>query len=81
MIIRLYYANQLLKQWWRGNTSMSGIPREIMEVLGREIYNGGYLSCTPNNHHGTEWYRCDLIPVRQEDVPKELLVLELLNPS
>lgn len=80
MIVRLYYANQLLQQWWRGNSSLSGISREIMEVLGREIYNGGYICCTPGNRYGTEWYRCDFIPVRQEEVPKELLVLELLNP-
>jgi hypothetical protein len=58
---------------------MAGIPREIREVLGMEIYNGGYLSATPSNGHGTEWYRCDLIPVRDVEVPKELRMLELLQ--
>lgn len=83
MIIRLYCDNQLLDQWWRSShfSNLSGIPKLVRKDFGMEVYNRGYLACTPYNHNGTEWFRCDLIPVRQEEVPKELLVLELLNPS
>ena len=82
MIIRLYYSNQLVEQWWRSShfSNLSGIPRLVRENHGIEVYNGGYLACTPYNHNGTEWFRCDLIPVLLGDVPKELLALELINP-
>lgn len=82
MIVRLYYAQQLVQQWWRSShfSSLGGIPSDIREAHGLEVYNGGYISCTPGNGHGTEWYRCDLIPVLDAEVPKELRLLELLNP-
>jgi hypothetical protein len=79
----LYYSNQLVKQWFRSSfrdTSLGFIAREILHELGPETYNGGYLACTgAPDYIGTEWYRCDLIPVKDVEVPKELLVLELLQ--
>jgi hypothetical protein len=83
MIIRLYYANHLLDQWWRSShfTNFERLPRVIRERHGLEIYNGGYLSVKPGTSTDIEWFRCDLTPVLRENIPKELLVLELLNPS
>jgi hypothetical protein len=79
MIIRLYYANQLIRQWARLSHPTYSISREILEDLGREIYNGGYVCSTTVNNNGTEWFRCDTTPVLLGDVPKELLLLELLQ--
>ena len=82
MIVTLYSNNKRLHRWWRKSTysSLGGIPQDILDLFGRDIYNTGYLSVTPLNRNGTEWYRCDLIPVREAEVPKELLLLELINP-
>ncbi len=82
MIIALYQGNKRLHRWWRGShfASLGGIPDDILENFGRDVYNTGYLSVTPKNRFGTEWYRCDLIPVREAEVPKELLLLELIDP-
>lgn len=76
MIARLYYANRLV---------MTGGVRQNETVrfhdLPPDIYNGGYIKY-PDGHkfYPTGWSRCDTTPVLLEDVPKELLVLELLNP-
>lgn len=47
-----------------------------------EIYNGAYVYVITSNHLSTYgwpgWYRCDGTPLRQEDVPKELLLLSLV---
>jgi hypothetical protein len=75
-VVRLYYANQLvLTAAVRQNETMR------FQGLPPDIYNGGYMKYPKgHNFYPSEWCRCDATPVLLEDVPKELLVLELLNP-
>ena len=76
-IARLYYANQLvLFMHCRQNETIR------FSNLPPDIYNGGYIKYPDgHNFYPSGWSRCDTTPVLLEDVPKELLVLELLNPS
>lgn len=75
-VVRLYYANQLvLTAAVRQNETMR------FQGLPEDIYNGGYMKYPKgHNFYPSEWSRADSTPVLLEDVPKELLVLELLNP-
>ena len=69
--IHLFYADQLYGSWSAGSfTFLHDIPPEI--------YNGGYLLHPGFITTGVRWYRCDLTPVRDEYVPKELKMLVLL---
>lgn len=72
---RIYYANQLVFD----------IPASELNALTRsmcvgnyEFYSGAYVHTSKNDLR--PWYRCDGTPVLLEDVPKELRLLELLNP-
>ncbi len=75
-IARLYYAGQLVMYMHcRQNETIR------FSGLSPEIYNGGYIKYPPGHKfYPDEWSRCDTTPVLRENVPKELLVLELLNP-
>lgn len=75
-IARLYYVNQLV-----ATTKVREFETVHFQGLPDEIYNGGYVKY-PDGHefYPLGWSRCDTTPVLLEDVPKELLVLELLNP-
>lgn len=71
---RIYYANQLVFE----------IPDSEFDQLVRsmcvgnyEFYNGAYIHTSNDSR---PWYRCDGTPVLLEDVPKEILVLNLINP-
>ena len=74
MTIRIYYANMLYGTTFyepnHGFPSFWDLPEGIYLKFpaDQEDYWPGL------------WYRKDLTPVLLEDVPKELLVLELLNP-
>lgn len=74
---RVYYANQVHMDWFKKPKGVS-----ILSMVGSEVYNGGYLrlknAILPSVDH--QWYRCDLTPVLLEEVPKELRLLELINP-
>lgn len=71
---RLYYANQLVDTFEERYPSLS----EYLHISwGLEVYNGGYLHCYDFKGN-SEWYRSDMTPVLPQDVPKELIVLELL---
>lgn len=71
---RLYYANQLVQEFGVRFPSLS---QYLHTNWGLEIYNGGYLHCYGPKGK-SEWYRPDMTPVLLQDVPKELIVLELL---
>ena len=62
-LIHVFYANQLYMSVEEGRSYQ----------LIEEVYNGGYLIGSSR-----KWYRCDLTPVLDEDVPKELKTLALL---
>ena len=65
-LIHVFYANQLYKS--------VEVDRDYSLIdLGPEVYNGGYLIGSSR-----KWFRCDLTPVLDEDVPKELKLLALL---
>jgi len=66
----IFYAGQLHSSFPTGSEGLRGYR---LARLGAEIYNGAYLFA-PNK----KWYRCDLTPVLDEDVPKELKMLVLL---
>ena len=71
---RLYYGTQLVEE--------SDRPISMDQYLhtnwGLEIYNGGYISTYLSATNRYEWFRCDYTPVLPEDVPKELIVLDLI---
>lgn len=71
---RLYYGNQLVQEY--------DYPIRMDQYLhtnwGLEIYNGGYISTYDPSTNSYGWFRCDYTPVLPEDVPKELIVLELI---
>lgn len=72
---RVFYANQLYMDWFVRPPKQS-----FLSLLGSEIYNGGYLKGRNGFWKPTDWYRCDQTPVLLADVPKELRLLELINP-
>jgi hypothetical protein len=47
-----------------------------IDVVGPEIYNGGYIYTTQDEPPC--WYNCDFTPCLIEDVPKELRALLLI---
>ena len=68
--VRVFYANQLYKEML--NVDYSWFRKEC----DQEIYNGAFICW--NTALGWKWYRSDLTPVLINDVPKELLLLQLL---
>jgi len=73
---RVYYANQVML-----TTSVRQNETVRFQGLPPDVYNGGYIKYPEgHNFYPTCWARCDGTPVLSEDVPKELLVMELLNP-
>lgn len=74
MIARVYYANQVIAELY-----VTSHDRLKFDPLETEIYNGGYIKYPPGHQFfPSSWSRCDGTPVLLEDVPKELLTLELL---
>jgi hypothetical protein len=87
MKVRLYYANELIKEWdfffilpQTGQAQLHEISREILYHLSPEFYNGGYLRilARASKESWPEWMRCDITPTRIEDVPKGLRMLDLI---
>lgn len=77
MKARVYYANQVVAELYVTS-------RDILKFdpLEAEIYNGGYIKYPPGHEvFPSQWGRCDGTPVLLEDVPKELLTIELLLNS
>jgi hypothetical protein len=74
MKARLYYANQVVWEGW-----VTPFDNLSFENLPPDFYNGGYIKY-PDDHkvNPSKWARPDGTPVLLEDVPKELLTLELL---
>lgn len=74
---RVYYANQVFMEFYVG-------PFDLMKLdpMYVEVINGGYIKY-PQSHQifPTKWSKCDGTPVLIEDVPKELLTMELLLNS
>ena len=79
--LRLFYADKLV-MWQQldpfpTNTVISSILRK--QDIREELYNGGYVQLQTNNFAvRSGWYRCDMTPVLDEDVPKTLKLLVLL---
>lgn len=71
---RLYYANQLVDTFEKRYPSLS---QYLHTNWGLEVYNGGYLHIYDQLGYGL-WHRPDFTPVLIQDVPKELILLELL---
>lgn len=71
---RLYYANQLVDEF---EDRYPKLAQYLHTNWGLEVYNGGYLHVYDYGDVST-WYRPDLTPVLIQDVPKELILLELL---
>lgn len=71
---RLYYANQLVQEFEDRYPKLS---QYLHTNWGLEVYNGGYLHVYDYGSVGT-WHRPDMTPVPIQDVPKELILLELL---
>lgn len=72
---RLYYANQLVQTF---DHPFPKLDQYLHTNWGLEIYNGGYISTYVSALDSYEWFRSDYTPVLPQDVPKELIVLELL---
>jgi len=72
----LFYAGQLVEIFAPGKFTMS---QYTHSTWGWEVYNGGYVYGVfyPLAKSGA-WYRCDLTPVLDADVPKELKALLLI---
>lgn len=86
MKVRLYYANELIKEW-NFETSLRTledvylgmIAHEILHRIGAEFYNGGYLRVRSAYHlRSRPWLRCDFTPVLDEDLPKGIRMLDLI---
>jgi hypothetical protein len=74
--VRVYYANQLII-----TSSVRQNETVRFQGLPPDVYNGGYIKYPEgHNFYPASWARCDGTPVLLEDVPKELLLIELLNP-
>lgn len=71
---RLYYANRLVHEF---EDRYPKLAQYLHTNWGLEIYNGGYLHVYDSFGDGL-WYRPDYTRVLPQDVPKELIVLELL---
>lgn len=76
MTIRAFYAGQLLHEFPKGYGWSSA--STFLNRWSAEIYNGAYLHENPQNDFQHAWYRADLTPVLDVDVPKELKLLVLL---
>lgn len=75
MTSRLFYAGQLVEEYGSWFPPMSLF---LHTNWGLEIYNGGYLYASKDFGRTYEWFKADGTPVLPEDVPKELLLLNLL---
>lgn len=75
MSIRIYYAGMLYDEVPYEPT-LNNFPRLY------DYPDGIYLKFSPNlnKYWPSLWYLKDKTPVLPQDIPKELLVLELLNP-
>lgn len=65
----VFYAGMLYRTYTRKD-----MYAQISPVITPEIYQGGYVYLPEDR----QWFRCDLTPVLDEDVPKDLKALLLL---
>jgi hypothetical protein len=77
----LFYANQLVDELeYPDPIGFNKLGRLVQSLYGHEIYNGGYLYAAVSDSTPCRWWRCDLTPLLDDEVPKELrLLLVLLN--
>lgn len=73
---RLYYKGKLV-----ATTRVREYETVHFQNLPPDVYNEGYVKY-PDGHkfYPDGWSRCDTTPVLTADVPKELLLIELINP-
>lgn len=81
MIYRLFYANQLIEEHPIKSVRDYRLFVDLASLQKNpEIYNGGYVFLRGVGWYQNDsaWYRCDMTPVLLEDVPKQLLLLNLI---
>lgn len=69
---QVYHDTQLNRVFYDGKLYLER-ERFAFQDLPKAVYNGGYVRSRLGN-----WFRCDLTPVRSEDVPAWCRTLELL---
>jgi hypothetical protein len=72
----LFYGNQLVDVFER--EVGKSLSRQIKDLHGQEIYDGGWIYASWGANSSPEWWRCDMTPWLLHHVPKELRALVLL---